>query len=128
MHAVHMVAVIGMKKKIETILGVLSSPIRSFSFLSIPISPIKFLLLVSVLFVDYRKSGMFGFKNLRAINFSVKKSSSASSSDEDFLTTKFLTTNFWNNKLNKACVPLNVDRRTSKRILYIRGHHIYKNR
>ena len=29
------------------------------------------------------------FKNLRAINFRVKKSSSASGSDEDFLTTKF---------------------------------------
>ena len=41
----------------ETILGVLSSPIWSFSFLSIPISAIKFLLLVSVLFIDYRKSG-----------------------------------------------------------------------
>ena len=32
---------------------------------------------------------IFVFKNLRVINFRVKKSSSASGSDEDFLTTKF---------------------------------------
>ena len=32
---------------------------------------------------------IFVLKNLRAINFRVKKSSSASGSDEDFLTTKF---------------------------------------
>ena len=32
---------------------------------------------------------IFVFKNLRAINFRVKKPSSASGSDEDFLTTKF---------------------------------------
>ena len=32
---------------------------------------------------------IFVFKNLRAINFRVKKSSSASGCDEDFLTTKF---------------------------------------
>ena len=32
---------------------------------------------------------IFVFKNLRAINFHVKKSSSASGSDEDFLTMKF---------------------------------------
>ena len=31
---------------------------------------------------------IFVFKNLRVINFRVKKSSSASGSDEDFLTTK----------------------------------------
>ena len=52
---------------------------------------------------------IFVFKNLRVINFRVKKSLSASGSDEDFLTTKFCehTTN--------ARVP---DGRTSKRILY----------
>ena len=32
---------------------------------------------------------IFVFKNLRVINFRVKKSSSASGSNEDFLTTKF---------------------------------------
>ena len=32
---------------------------------------------------------IFVFKNLRVINFRVKKSSSVSGSDEDFLTTKF---------------------------------------
>ena len=32
---------------------------------------------------------IFVFKNLRVINFRVKNSSSASGSDEDFLTTKF---------------------------------------
>ena len=32
---------------------------------------------------------IFVFKNLRVINFRVKKSSSASGSDVDFLTTKF---------------------------------------
>ena len=32
---------------------------------------------------------IFVFKNLRVINFRVKKSSSASGSDKDFLTTKF---------------------------------------
>ena len=36
---------------------------------------------------------MFVFKNLRAINFRVKKSSSASGSNEDFLTAKFKATN-----------------------------------
>ena len=51
------------------------------------------------------------FKNLRVINFRVKKSSSASGSDEDFLTTKFCV----HTTIINARVP---DGRTSKRILY----------
>ena len=51
---------------------------------------------------------IFVFKNLRAINFRVKKSSSASGSDEDFLTTFFVHT-------TNVRVP---DGRTSKIILY----------
>ena len=67
---------------------------------------------------------IFVFKNLRVINFRVKKSSSASGSDEDFLTTKFFKLrNFVYTRLTRACRMEELRRESC-----IRGHHVYKSR
>ena len=62
-------------------------------------------------------------KNLRAINFRVKKSLSASGSDKDFLTTKFFELrNFVYTRLTRACQMEELRRESC-----IRGHHVYKS-